>query len=415
MNISVSFEELNRALRATLPIIEDKSISDDMRDVIIWVRESKLSVVACTLFATCESNLDGTVTYAENEQAGAERFIRIRAKELEKCLSYFTSLRITRVKQVTFEVLERELRLLVEEEIVDGVELPQGATEESYAQVSKYRLTKLDVLEPIKKELKTALSAVDTVSGYEPLDKVAIGSYFDALIPLIPKEARDSIHTRLTFGKEFVYTVPQTYAAMMPNALPDVMSDFILTNNVAVIMQQFCNLEDTTDMARNFINMQDNNPHTAVAVQLILHNSQSTVVLKCHSMAKAFNLDKYTNKPDIGVAFDRRYFMDIMKRFNDDVTLTIDVDHRTCTVANQSMTQSIPVVFGKGSGVYSFTIKPILLNSIIFAHASAVTDSFIFMYFEQTDLKLSVICCDDENKWRTRANGLSLVKNDFKW
>lgn len=413
MKITMNLDELNRALKATMPVIEDKTIQDDMRNIILWVKNGFVSFVACTLFVTCESKVTANIEFADNEDKNGEYFVRVKAKELEKCLASFSSLRMTVVESVTFDVREKELRLVVKEVASDNVE---ETMKSRYNQTSQFRLTKAEALEGTKREMKNALSTVTADTKFTALSKADLSLYLDALIPLIPKEARDSIHTRLTFGSDFVYTIPQTYAAMMNNKLPDVMKNFILTNNTAVIMQQFCSLEDVTEISKSNVGADATaDPKTVTGVQLILRNSQSTAVLKCYGMIKAFNIANYTDIPDVGVAFDRNYFTDVMKRFNTDVTLTINVDAGTCVVANESMTQAIPVIKSKGSGEFSFTIKPAMLTNIVFSHATAACDNFIFMYMTQDGLKVSVTCHDGSKLWRTKANGLTLVKNDFKW
>jgi hypothetical protein len=413
MKIKMNLDELNRALKATTPVIEDKTIQDDMRNIILWVKNGFVSFVACTLYVTCESKVQAEIEFADNEDSNGEYFIRVKAKELENHLSGFNSLRMTVVESVIFDVREKELRLIVNEVASKNVE---ESVASRYTQTTQFRLTKADALEGTKREMKNALASVTPNTQFKAIPKADLGLYLDALIPLIPKEARDSIHTRLTFGEDFVYTVPQTYAAMMENKLPDEMKNLILTNNTAIIMQQFCSLEDTTEVAKFNLGVAADAPaNTVSGIQLILRNSQSTAVLKGYGMMKAFKIDNYTSIPDVGVAFDRNYFSDVMKRFKTDITININVDNATCVIANESMTQAIPVIKSKGSGEFAFTIKPDMLTNIVFSHATAACDNFIFMYLTQENNKISVTCHDGSKLWRTKANGLTLVKNDYKW
>lgn len=418
MIISTAYDAFGLALSEVMPVFDDKLVQEEMKNLIFWVQGDKVRLVANNLYTTCTANLPATVTYAEGEQHEEEQFIQVKAKELKQYLSSLHGLRCTMVDKVELEIRPNEMRLLVSEVPIDK----EDVMLKSLAQTSKFRLTKTAVIDRVKTELRNADAYMVSTEGFTKVDRGMVMPTLNALVPMVTKEFRDTVHTRVTFVDDYIYVIPQTYAALMHNGLPDALKGFVVTNSAAQFMQSFFSIDEATEFKQVEVKGD--------SLMLVLKNSTATATILATNTNKAFNIAKQKVLPNTGVAVHKGYFADVLKRINTtnseitfNITLDADVTKASCTVVNKLMTQSIPVMASRGEGEYSFTIKPDLLSAITFNSVNT-GGTMLFLYLTKDETGKITLCVTDDimvtednakHAWHTYTKGLAVMKGDFQW
>ena len=410
MKLVVSMNHLTTALAEVTPVLNDALLQEEAKNVIFWVKDNIVKVVCNNLYTTCLADLECNLEFKEGESASEERFILVKAKELLNHLNCVSSLKMTKVDKIELDVSDTEIRLYIYE--VPAIEDDPNA--DRLTQVSKYRLAKGKVVERIKVEIRNAVENASNTDAYINLNKTDMLVILDALIPAVKKETRDSVHTRVTFANDYVYVIPQTYAALMHNELPEGVSDFIVQNSVAQFMQSFFGIEEVTQF-KKFTTNGD-------AVILVLKNTNATAVIKAMNASKAFNITNQKNIPESGFGISKGYFADVLKRIANTgeeiafkVVLAEDSTQSTCTIMNKVMNQQIPVWVSKGVGEYSFMVKPDLLASITFSHLND-NATYLFFYLDKDETGKVTLCVTDDimvasgagHLWHTYTKGLAM-------
>lgn len=416
MKISTSYNGLVTALKEVMPVLDDKLLQEDAKRILFWVTNGKIKVLTKNLYTTCIADLEGVITYADNENPAESHYIQLIAKELNGQMKSVENLKLTKVDRVDLEALDAESRLYIHEVAAD----PEMENAEKLTQTTKFRLTRLKLGERQKAEFEEASVKASENAEFITVTKDAIMLYLNALLPGVMSEVRDTVHTRVSFADGFVYVVPQTYALLMKNVLPEGVSQFVVTNSVAKFMQSFMSIEETTQ----FRKIENGNN----SVTLILKNTTASAVIRAISADKAFNITKQKELPQSGIVVSRVYFSDVMRRINTinaEVTFTIKLSedgNSTCKVQSKAMSQEISVMNTRGTGEFSFTLKPDMLASLICNH---INDGGVLLYIylaldENGKVIISVTneataAGTDDHLWHTYAKGLALAKQDYMW
>lgn len=417
MRIKATFTNLTRALTEVTPALSDKLLMEEMKNILFWVKGGEVLVVCNNLFTTVIAKIENcTCEFAENEDANSDHYAQVKAKEFLSYLGSVSGLKMTKVDTVELDVRDAEVQLWFNESAIN----PEDASLAYLNKTSKFRLSKGKPEARVIKELTDAYAHMtdSATEGYITLNKTDILMTLNALVPSVSKEVRDTVNTRITFAPDYIYVIPQTYAALWSNGLPDGVSGFIVTNSVATFMQSFFALEETSKFKKIPINND---------VQLlILKNSNATAVIKASTTVRAFNIAKQKVLPQDGVAIPKAYFLDVMKRIhstNSEITfhVTVTPEGGTCKIVNKTLTQEIPVLKAKGTNDYSFSIKPDQLSSLIFSHINT-GGSLLFFYMEKDETGKVTLCVSDDvvtnnnqHLWHTYCKGLALLKGDFAW
>jgi len=420
MIISTTLNDLNMALSEVVPVLNDALLQEDAKNILFWVKDKVVKVITNNMYITCVADMSCNLEFAEGELDTEEYFVMVRAKELQNHINSVSSLKMTKVEKLSFDVRPNEIRLSIYE-VAASDEIPNA---DKLNQVSRFRLTKCKVVERIKTELREAMSHIDDKDDYTTINKADVLAPLDALIPAVKKETRDSVQTRITFADDYIYVVPQTYVALMRNELDDVFKGFIITNSVAQFMQSFFNIEDVTEFKKTAVSAGN-------VVMLILRNSTATAVIKAMDIAKAFNITNQKVMPSNGIAINKAYFLDVLKRIStvgEEISFKIhiktndsDTSEPYCQIVNKVMNQYIPVVTSKGTGDFSFMIKPDMLSNISLSYLNDGAN-YLFLYLGADDSGKTILCITDdvlvnsgENLWHTYTKGLSLSKGDYQW
>ena len=413
MKIITSYSALTNALDTITPVLNDKLMMEENKNVLFWVHDNTVSVICSNLYTSCIAQLASTLEFAEGEDANTAYYVMVKAKELLDNIKCVSGLRATKISDVTFDIRENEIRLLIHE-VAANEEDPNASKMD---QVSKFRLSKVKVVERIKTELNDSLKHIENETDYVTIQQSRMLAILEALIPAVNSDARDTVNTRITFNDGFAYVIPQTYAAFVKNVLPEGVDKFIISNSVATFIQSFFRAEPTTQF-KKFATQGD-------AEIIVIKNSIATAVIKCTNANKAFNITAQKEIPSTGIAVNKDYFLDVMKRIEMtkaevNFKITITEGNATCMVVNKALSQELPVLKAEGNGEFNFTIKPDILSSISFKQFKDDAN-LLFMYMATDDTgKVTLVITDDmmvgeDHLWHTFTKGLTMGKGDYQW
>lgn len=402
MVIKTSFDQLDNAIATVNGVLADKLLQEDLKNVIFMIKGDTVKVVANNFKVTCFADLQDAVVL-RNDNEPKDLLTQILAKDIIAVLATLKGLKRTVVTEIELVFKETENLLIVHEEA--NSDNLVGA--DKYAQVTKYRLVPMRLKESVKKEV-LATDTTHTDSCCIP--SADIMGYLDALLPTITKDTRDTPATRINVSTSYLYTVPQVYSAILKNKLPEVFSNFVLTQGVALFLKSFIGLEEYV----NFSKEEKND-----VVMLKLSNSTAVAIVKAIGISRAFNIDQFIKVPRTGILLDKQYLTDVLKRMSlntEPVNVHIDVEAEECTLVCKKFTQSLPVLSSNGEGVFDFSIKPDLFAFLILSHV--MFDDYVYLLFERDENKgiLSMTVKDNTLSWHTKTRGLQAAKGgDFRW
>lgn len=414
MKIATNLDSITTGLNIMTAIVTDSLLQDDLKNIIFWVRGTSVSLVAYNVTVTnCTSLDDAVVTYGEDEAELKEQsdyFVQIQAKSLMGVLNSFSGLRKTKVSSVEFEFThDKQLRaesavITIHEEPVD----PSKDFADKYFQKSRFRLTVVRLQDKVKAEI----SKIETTEQKGDIVKREdILTYLNCLVPTISKETRsDSVMARITFKPDYVYTVPVQYVAMIENRLPECMNGFSISSTIAKFLINFVSIDEYFSFEKEVID--------GLAI-ITVTNDHSTAVIKTHTTDKGFDITPYKLSPSTGIAVDKEYFCDVLKRLsinNETITVKIEVSSGVFKVSSKLMTQTIPVLNFKGDGECIFEIMPEYLSSMSLAHVSYFGE-ILYIYFIKDESKnqTSIIFRDNSSMWKTVMNGAKKNGSEDGW
>lgn len=423
MILKTNYDALDQSIATLVGVVTDKMASDTLKNIIFSVKaDNSVAVAAYNTIVTCYTPL----STAEIDWQGAtpeDTYFQLKADVIQT-LATFKSLKKTRVEEVEIELTDTNALLSVHEVARDADE--QNA--EKYAQVSKFRVTAPKFAAAIRKELESkSFSFEGTV-----IPSVDIQTYLNTLFATLPPDSRDSVGTRIMAVGDMIYTVPQLYFAMMYNRLPEVFRDFILTSSAANFLKGFLALDETVRFEKTVLE--------SGTVQLKFANSYSVAYINASGTNGALDCTPHRSHSNTGIALDKGYFADILKRasLGGAETCTIDIKiHKSgateASIMSKAWKQDFAVLTGKlnpdefagnaalkGDGEdicldVSFSIRPDLLSKLLFMHSTEFSD-VVYLYFEPaTPSGIKMAACDNTQIWQTKINTLAVKRGDFSW
>lgn len=410
MIIRLNFDDLVKGMQTVNAVVSDKALKDNMKNMVLWVTGETVRLAANSFHIASAEELAATVTYEEGENQ-EDNLILIRAKDITNLISSFAGLKRTKVDYIEFEpnkdgsgVFIRIKEMAIDEDMANA---------NAYNQISRYRFSRENVLDNLRREVTSIVSHVEG----ELVPSVNFNIYMDALYPTVAKETRDNT-SYLMFSDKHVYTFVNTYVAMLENKLPEVFRDFKLSNNIALFIKGFISGDE------NFVINKTVGKDGVVL--LTLQAGKSVAVIKCPDMSRAFILDNFLDVPENGIEVDKIYLRDVLKRMelgSDTSLIEIMLERDETTgatsskfvVSSEKMRQEIPVDRAKGQGNFSFNLRSEQLKALIFSHTDMFEDK-VFIYLEINDKgQVEIACGDNQKFWRTRSNGVAQAKSDFRW
>lgn len=369
MKITTTVSALDSAIASLKSILTDKLVGEDLKNLIFWVRDGHLKLVANNVYITCLAEIDAEL---EGVSSNEDTLVAIKAKELFGVLDAYRSLKRTKATDIVFDILDTNIKLTISEEpLSESMEYA-----DKYYCTSIYYLAKPKVTERIKNDIVSTASIPDG----DLINRSDVMGYFDSLVPSILKDTRDSVATRLYFIDGYVYTAPNKYVAVMKNCLEsNVMSELVVTSSVAQFMQSFFSLCEVTRVAKK---------ESSDIILVSLQNDIAEAVIKAYTPKKAFNLSKYLDIPNEGVGVDKYFLIDVLKRAslsNEDITVSIEPESGVKITA-KNFSLEVPVLVSRFNTIDKccFSVSAELLSNLIFSYASFLGD-LTFLYLSKVD------------------------------
>lgn len=369
MVIKTSVSVLENAIVSLRAVLADRLMGEDMKNLIFWYRDNVLKLVANNIYVTCLSEVSAEVEGFPDEE---NTLIGIKAKELFGVLDAYKSLKRTKATDIIFEIDDARIKMTVSEEPISDT----MSYAEKYYKTATYYLSKVRLAERIRNDIISTA----TIPNGSTVSRSDVTPYFDALVPFITKDTRDSVATRMYFINNYVYTTPNKFVAIMKNSIGiDSLSEFVATSTVAQFMQSFFALCEVTQVAKK---------EQEGFILLSLSNEVAEAVIKVYNSAKAFNLSKYLEIPNEGVGVDKYFLIDTLKRAslaNEDVTVTLE-PNADMKITSKSFSLEVPVLVSRFTTIEKccFSISAELLSNLIFSHIAFLGD-LTFIYIAQVE------------------------------
>lgn len=371
MVIRTSVSVLENAIVSLKAVLADKLVGEDMKNLIFWYRQGVLKLVANNIYVTCLSEVS---TEVEGFPSDENILIGVKAKELFGILDAYKSLKRTKATDIVFDIMDTVIKMTVSEEpISDTMQFA-----DKYYKTATYYLSKVKIVERIKNDIVSTATIPNGVN----ISRSDVLPYFDALVPFITKDTRDSVATRMNFINNYIYTTPNKFVAIMKNNIgAEPLSEFVATSTVAQFMQSFFSLCEVTQVARK---------EQEGYILISLSNDVAEAVIKVYNSSKAFNLSKYLEMPSDGVGVDKYFLIDTLKRAslaNEDVTVTIE-PNADMKITSKSFSLEVPVLVSRFEALQlekcCFSISAELLSNLIFSHVAFLGD-LTFIYIAQVE------------------------------
>lgn len=389
MKVKMKIDDLNKAMSTLKLLFDSVVMQEDQKNIIFWNSGNGFKVVARNGIVDCICGIDAECDAEENEM------VNVKYRELDSTINAFKSLSMTKATDIEFEFTKSVIDVTVYEEPVD--------TDYEFAD-KLYRSTsyKLSLVKSVADAVKKEILSVSLDSEGVSISGDDVLKYFNALIPTIKDIKQEGMATRYNVVGDYVYTAPQQYVAIMKNDIKD-FSDFILTKATAEFVKVFFGNEANTNV---YIT------ETESGTKMIrLTNSSACALIKAQGTGKAFAIDAYKSIPNTGVAVDKKYFCDVLKRMDPTNPVKLTVTEEEITISQARATCSVPVLLSRLSDdadKFAFSTNIGTLSNLVFAHFNA--GDRLFIYVQNNNNRWDVTFTDDSQAidgshlWWTRVS-----------
>lgn len=389
MKLTVNIDDLSKAISSMETILTDSLIAEEQRNLIFWYNNGKLQVVAHNEFVNCICG-----TEPVNIEADDDEMVNIRYKELKGVLDSFKSLKVTEATTISFDFQTNCIKVEVVEEPLD---------KDSEFADKLYRTSKFTLSKPrnVVQKVKSEIIGVTKAENAEPMTRDEMQPYFDTLLPTI-KDINEGQGARLNFVGDYIFTSPQGYVTFMEN-LTKLRNCYVL-GSVAKFMKSFIDLEDVT-----MVSQYEQNG----AVVLTLENSMAIATIKGFSGERAFNTKKYETIPKQGVVLDKKYIIDVLRRFNKGEDIGVCFNREELVLTQKSVSLSIPYYNERLDDDF----EQLSLNkqnvgrfsNYILAHKDF--GELLFIYFEKKENRKWQVCFTDNYLVDVEVDGEPVKKH----
>lgn len=349
MRIKVNYNELYNVLGYVNTVLSNKTVDEKMKNVIFLVDKENVTLVGYSALTFSRTKLESV------EVEGVEDTYQFQVKygDLNGIVGSYSNLSKTKVEDIEFEDSNNRIKMSVHEEAIDPAD-------ERLAQVSRFMLDNVPILESIKKEITNEFPEdVDTVFSGDLL------LYLDSLFPLM---SNDSV-SKFNFGDEYVFVLSSYISSFFVNKLPDSFKGVTLGYSSINFLRKLC-----TDAES--INVQKVDRYLCIQSGLTeAFLKYQTVKIKTEPYVKRMSKDN-------GIVLDRLYLKDVLKRmlvFSQDGTA--QMTDLGLEVSNQGFTQIVPVNNRKGDvDNLKFRMSTSVLMKTIIGDDSVFSGD-LFLYF----------------------------------
>ena len=227
MKLTLDFSELVSVLGFSNTILSDKSVDDKLKNVIFMVSEKGCKAVGYNAFTFHRTELKS----AEVEDISDEGWeFQVKASELNKIVSSFSSLYKTKVEKISFEKEGVKVRLTVYEEPIDEKDA-------RLAQASKFNLEDA----PIHMEFPEEL---DILASED------LSFFLDALFPLMSNDSESKMAGKLNFAEDYIFVISSKMSAFFNNKLPEAFKNITLSYSSVTFLNKLCSASPDLEVVK---------------------------------------------------------------------------------------------------------------------------------------------------------------------
>lgn len=356
MKVKVSYADLLSVLGYVNTILSDKAVAEQMKNVIFLAEEDNVSVVGWSPLTFSKTKIDS----AEVEDVEGSWDFQVKAGDLNKIMSCFTSLYKTKVEEVVLAKEKNKIKVSIHEE-------PLKEEDANLAQTSTFLLDDVPIMKSVSEEIH-----MDFPEDTESILSNDLLLYIDSLFPLMANDSSNSLISKLNFTDDYIFVMASYVSSFFINKLPDAFKGLTLGYSSVNFLKKLCDSSESIDVQR-------------VDRFLCIESGTTQAFLKYQKVkVKADGHIKRMSK-DNGIVLDRLYLKDVLKRMmfssQDGVVQMLEDG---LEVSNDGFTQIIPLTNRKGD-VDSIKFKvsvPMLAKTIV--GDDGVFPEELYIYFVKT-------------------------------
>ena len=389
MRFTCEYPTLVNNLTDISNVIEDSMSSDELKNIIfMFTRDSDGNGNAVMIGVNQLITFRRTIEYdkyslelTDEELADGAYYLQLKNKELLDFLNSYKTVRKTTVKEVSFELTDRNL-------IRCKVLETDNQTEQPY--ISSWTFNNV-VLKP---NVKAIISYVAPApESLVEIESVTLLFHTRNLLPIMTNVS--SLYGQMLMGDDFVVAFNSAYVTLMKNATDSkgVFEGVKLSYRAIAFIDKIICAEDYVSVAKmeQHIYFKTSNSEAFIVYD--------TKMAEYRNYVEAF-------KRDHAITLDRVMLKDILKRLSltkDSVEITIKSADSVVSLANTKYTQEIPLIQNKAMdefGTVGFKIMPDVLNkAIIGADEEFSGELYVYYCPQQQQGNAVIVFSDSSGAW----------------
>lgn len=373
MKISLKYDELVETLGFATTVLSDKSVEDKMKNVIFLVEEDSVRVVGYNAFTFSRTEIENISV--EDIPGNGWQF-QVRAANLLKILSSFSSLSKTKVDGVDFEEDGVRIKISIHENAIKE-------EDERLSQTCVFQMENIPIMNNVMKDIN-----MDFPEDVELVDSADLSLYLESLLPLMSNDSASKNESKLNFASDYVFVMSAQMSAYFKNKLPDAFKGLTLSYSSVNFLKKLTEGSNNINICRidKYLCIQSNNTEAFMRYQ--------NIKIKYQAYLQRLNKDK-------GIVVDRLYLKDVLRRMSNispDGKMVI-TDTGILEVSNSNFYQEIPLIKVKdGTAGISFNVSVSFLEKAIVGRDDVLSDE-LFIYFVPTARGYSIFLLDKTGAW----------------
>ena len=372
IKLGLSYDELSSALGMSSIILSDKMVEEKLKNVIFIVKKDSVCICFYNSLTFCRTEVEKVVVEGiEDEKTW---IFQVKAADLTKVLSGFSSLYKTKVDSIRFEENKSKIKISIDEVALEEADSRLNQT-------SVFNLDNVPLTESVRKDIE-----MEFPDDPEIVFKGDLDLYVSSLLPLM--NSASNLESKLNFADDYV--IAAYMSVFFKNKLSDQMKNMTLGYSSVSLIKRLCDTVEGNDISvkktDKYLCMQAGNTEAFMRHQ--------PVKIKYQQYIKMMSRDN-------GVVLNRLYFKDVLKRVgmvSTEGKLTI-LDDGDITIETPNFNQMIPTEKTRGevSGVnFKFSIN---LFERLIVGSDKIFPEEIFLYIVKAESRYALFFTDKTGSW----------------
>ena len=374
IKLGLSYDELSSALGMSSIILSDKMVEEKLKNVIFIVKKDSVCICFYNSLTFCRTEVEKVVVEGiEDEKTW---IFQVKAADLTKVLSGFSSLYKTKVDSIRFEENKSKIKISIDEVALEEADSRLNQT-------SVFNLDNVPLTESVRKDIE-----MEFPDDPEIVFKGDLDLYVSSLLPLM--NSASNLESKLNFADDYVFVIAAYMSVFFKNKLSDQMKNMTLGYSSVSLIKRLCDTVEGNDISvkktDKYLCMQAGNTEAFMRHQ--------PVKIKYQQYIKMMSRDN-------GVVLNRLYFKDVLKRVgmvSTEGKLTI-LDDGDITIETPNFNQMIPTEKTRGevSGVnFKFSIN---LFERLIVGSDKIFPEEIFLYIVKAESRYALFFTDKKGAW----------------